>query len=50
MAHLVLVTGVRAHVDRCFDLFRDIDLHGRSTEASQKEAIAGVTSGPIGPG
>jgi len=50
MAHLVVVTEVRAPVDRCFDLARDIDLHRRSMDASQERAVAGVTSGPIGPG
>jgi ligand-binding SRPBCC domain-containing protein len=47
---LVVTTDVRAGVDRCFALSRDIDLHRRSMAASKERAIAGVTSGLIGPG
>ena len=50
MAHLVLVTDVHAPVERCFALSCDIDLHRRSMGASKERAIAGVTSGLIGPG
>ncbi len=50
MTRLVIATEVRAPVDRCFALSCDIDLHRRSMGASKEQAIAGVTSGPIGPG
>jgi ligand-binding SRPBCC domain-containing protein len=50
MTRLVVATEVRAPVDRCFALSCDIDLHRRSMGASKEQAIAGVTSGPIGPG
>jgi len=50
VARLVVETQVRAPVERCFDLARDIDLHRRSMEASGERAVAGVTSGLIGPG
>lgn len=50
MTRLVLVTDIRATVDRCFVLSCDIDLHRRSMRASQEQAIAGVTHGPIGAG
>jgi ligand-binding SRPBCC domain-containing protein len=49
MTRLILVTDVRAPAARCFDLSRDIDLHARSMNASGERAIAGVTSGLIGP-
>jgi ligand-binding SRPBCC domain-containing protein len=50
MTRLVVATEVRAPLDRCFALSCDIDLHRRSMGASKEQAIAGVTSGPIGPG
>ena len=50
MTRLVLETDVHAPADRCFDLSRDIDLHSRSMAASGERAVAGVTSGLIGPG
>lgn len=50
MTRLILVTDIRAPVDHCFVLSCDIDLHRRSMSASQEQAIAGVTHGPIGPG
>lgn len=45
-----LETLIDASVERCFDLARDIDLHMRSTEQTSEIAVAGVTSGLIGPG
>jgi ligand-binding SRPBCC domain-containing protein len=45
MPVIVLRTPVAAPPSRCFDLARDVDLHQRSTAASQERAIAGVTSG-----
>lgn len=36
--------------ERAFDASLDIDLHTRSMAASREQAVAGVTSGLIGPG
>ncbi len=43
-------TEVRAPLDRCFDLSRDIDLHVVSMRATGERAVAGRTSGLIGLG
>jgi ligand-binding SRPBCC domain-containing protein len=45
-----LTTPIHAPIERCFDLARSIDLHKLSTEGTDEEAIAGVTSGLIGEG
>jgi ligand-binding SRPBCC domain-containing protein len=45
-----LQTWIQAPISRCFDLSRDIDLHPQSAAQTREEAIAGVTSGLIGPG
>jgi len=45
MPVIVLRTRVAAPPSRCFDLARDVDLHQRSTAASQERAVGGVTSG-----
>jgi ligand-binding SRPBCC domain-containing protein len=45
-----LVTEIAAPRERCFDLSCDIDAHLGSMEASDEQAVAGVTSGPIGLG
>src|SRR5690349_7241931 len=50
MAKIELTTIINAPIDRCFDLARSIDLHKVSTEGTEEEAIAGVTSGLIGLG
>jgi ligand-binding SRPBCC domain-containing protein len=41
---------IDAPIEVCFDLARDIDLHIVSTEGTEERAVAGVTSGLIGPG
>ncbi len=43
-------TDIRAPVETCFDLSRDIDLHLESMITSNERAVAGVTSGLIGGG
>lgn len=43
-------TEVRAPLERCFDLSRDIDLHVVSMRATGERAVAGRTSGLIGLG
>jgi ligand-binding SRPBCC domain-containing protein len=45
-----LVNVVDAAPEVLFDLSLDIDLHVRSMAASNERAVAGVTSGRIGPG
>jgi ligand-binding SRPBCC domain-containing protein len=47
---LELVTEIAAPLERCFDLSRSIDLHVRSVGWTGERAIAGVTSGLVGPG
>jgi hypothetical protein len=50
MPFIELTTFIHAPIDRCFDLARSIDLHKLSTQGTEEEAIAGVTSGLIGKG
>jgi ligand-binding SRPBCC domain-containing protein len=45
-----VVTEVKAPAARCFDLARDLDLHVRSMAGTGERAVAGRTSGLIGPG
>ena len=49
MTTLHLETQIAAPPERCFDLSRSIDLHMASTHGTSERAIAGVTSGLIGP-
>jgi len=49
MPVIELKTAIKAPIERCFDLSRSIDLHKISTAHTNEEAIAGVTSGLIGP-
>jgi len=42
-------TRVQAPLERCFDLARDMDLHQRSMAHTGERAIAGRTTGLIGP-
>jgi ligand-binding SRPBCC domain-containing protein len=50
MPVIKLATSVYAPTERVFDLARSIDLHTQSTSSTGERAIAGVTSGLIGPG
>ena len=49
MICIELVTRIVAPIERCFDLARSIDLHMASTNWTGERAIAGITSGLIGP-
>jgi ligand-binding SRPBCC domain-containing protein len=49
MVVLEQVTLLGAPIERCFDLSRSIDLHVASTARTGEKAIAGKTSGLIGP-
>ena len=50
MPVIELATSISAPVERVFDLARSIDLHTDSTSGTGERAVAGVTSGLIGPG
>jgi len=50
MVKINLETTINAPIERVFDLSRDVDLHMASTDFTGEKAIAGVTSGRIGPG
>ena len=50
MQLIQLETRIAAPAERCFLLSLNIDLHKQSTSQTSEEAIAGVTSGIIGPG
>lgn len=50
MPRSVVVTPIRAPIERCFDLARSIDLHVVSQSRARERAVAGKTSGLIGPG
>lgn len=43
-------TKIAAPPETCFDLARDIDFHQRTMAGTGERALAGVTSGLIGPG
>jgi ligand-binding SRPBCC domain-containing protein len=49
MPTIHLTTFVAAPADRVFDLARSIDLHRKSMAHTAEEALAGTTSGLIGP-
>jgi ligand-binding SRPBCC domain-containing protein len=49
MQTLHLQTNIAAPLERCFFLSLSIDLHKASTIKTHEEAIAGVTTGIIGP-
>lgn len=50
MQTIILETKIAAPPERCFLLSLSIDLHIQSTAQTGERAIAGVTSGIIGPG
>lgn len=47
MAVIILVTEIKAPIERVFDLSRSIDLHTASVGHTGERAVAGVTSGLI---
>ena len=49
MVRIELKTQIAAPIERCFDLARSIDLHMASTNQTGEQAVAGVTTGMIGP-
>lgn len=50
MARFRIITEINAPIEVCFDLARDIDFHTRSLSDTGERAVAGRTSGLIGPG
>ena len=50
MPRIELSTVIRAPIERVFDLARSIDLHLVTESSHHERAVAGVTSGLIGPG
>ena len=50
MPVIELSITIAAPIERVFDLARSIDLHTASTHGTGERAVAGVTSGLIGPG
>jgi ligand-binding SRPBCC domain-containing protein len=50
MAVISLTLSIAAPRQRCFDLARSIDVHLRSTSATDERAVAGVSEGLIGLG
>jgi len=49
MPTITIETLIEAPIERVFDLARSIDLHRLSTRQTHEQAIAGKTSGLIGP-
>ena len=49
MAVIEIETAIDAPKERVFDLARSIDAHQDSTESTGERAVAGVTSGLLGP-
>jgi ligand-binding SRPBCC domain-containing protein len=50
MAAFRIVTCIKAPIDLCFDLARDIDFHAESLRDTGERSVAGRTSGLIGLG
>lgn len=49
MPTITVITHIKAPIKHCFDLARDIDFHVRSLEHTSERAVAGTTTGLIGP-
>ncbi len=47
METVTVITLIRAPLERCFDLARDLDLHVRSMKHTNEVAVGGRTSGLI---
>ena len=45
-----LETFIHAPIERCFDLSLSVELHLASTAHTGERAVAGVTTGVMGPG
>jgi len=47
MPLILLQTKIKASIDTCFDLARNIDFYTKSVPNSNEKAVAGKTSGII---
>lgn len=45
MTTIELLTVIKAPIERCFDVSRDVKIHELSAKATNEQAIAGKTSG-----
>lgn len=45
MSKIILETFIKAPIERCFDLSRNIDAHLESASQTQERAVAGVITG-----
>jgi ligand-binding SRPBCC domain-containing protein len=45
MPNIHAETLVRASIERCFDLMRDVNAHTRTTGGTRERAVAGTTAG-----
>jgi len=45
MPIVVVKTAIRAPIERCFDLARNVDVHVQSTARTKERAVGGVTHG-----
>jgi ligand-binding SRPBCC domain-containing protein len=45
MPFVVVTIAIRAPIERCFDLARNVDVHLRSTAGTKERAVGGVTHG-----
>lgn len=45
MTVIKLETTIKANIEKCFDLSRDVDVHKLSTEKTNEVAVAGRTAG-----
>jgi ligand-binding SRPBCC domain-containing protein len=50
MTTIVVETRIRAPIDLCFDLARDVDIHVQTSSSPGERAVAGKTSGLLGLG
>jgi len=50
MVRFELTEDIAAPIERCFDLARSVDLHVKTALRTHEQAVAGCTSGLIGPG
>ena len=50
MPTIRLETAIAAPIERCFDLWLSVDLHMGAMASTGERAVAGVTSGLMGPG
>lgn len=50
MPTIQLVTEIHAHLERCFDLARDVEVHSRTTDFTQERIVGGITTGLLNEG